>query len=211
MESKGQVLGFDLDDTVYIPTARALELFNRESLMEIDVVYEEHASEKEIARSIKRILEARHGKEDFTITTQQQMLDVLGSVLEILTFAAAALGGISLLVGGVGILTIMTIAVRERTHEIGLLCALGADQKKILWLFLGEATVLSAIGGLAGMLLGILLAYTLDFFIPALPIETPWFYLLLSELIAVAIGLIAGVIPARKAAGMDPIEALRTE
>ncbi|MGD9385574.1 MAG: ABC transporter permease, partial [Thioalkalispiraceae bacterium] len=150
MESKGQVLGFDLDDTVYIPVARGLELFNREGLVEIDVMYYEGTNVDQVVKGIKRILTARHGREDFTITTQEQMLDVLGSILDVLTFAVGAIGGISLLVGGIGIITIMTISVNERTSEIGLIRALGARHSQILSLFLGEAVVLSAIGGLAG-------------------------------------------------------------
>ena len=86
MEPKGTVLGFDLDDTVYIPAARGLEIFNRESLMEIDVLYAEGARVEEVNEGIRRVLIARHGGEDFTITTQQQMLDILGSVLEVVTF-----------------------------------------------------------------------------------------------------------------------------
>jgi putative ABC transport system permease protein len=211
MESKGQILGFDLDDTVYIPTSRALELFNRESLMEIDLLYEEGASEDQIVKAATRILKARHGRDDFTITTQQQMLDVLGSVLNVLTFAVGALGGISLLVGGVGILSIMLIAIRERTGEIGLLRALGARRSQILWLFLGEAVALSAIGGLIGLVIGIVGAQALHFALPALPVHTPLLYVLLSEAIAVTIGLLSGVLPAQRAAGMNPVEALRTE
>jgi putative ABC transport system permease protein len=129
MESKGQVLGFDLDDAVYIPAARALELYNRQSLFEIDVLYDKAVSADEVVGGIKRVLTARHGGFDVTITTQQQMLDVLGSVLNVVTFAVGALGGISLLVGGVGIFTIMTIAVHERTAEIGLLRAVGAGRQ----------------------------------------------------------------------------------
>ena len=211
MESKGQVMGFDLDDTIYIPTNRALEMFNRDSLMEIDLVYEEGAPENEVVEHIKRILQARHGREDFTITTQQQMLDVLGSVLNVLTFSVAALGSISLLVGGVGIFSIMTIAVQERTPEVGLLGALGAQRKQILGLFLGEAVILAAIGGLAGLVLGIGGAQLLHLLIPALPVHTPWAYVLLAETIAVILGLVAGVMPAMKAAKMDPVEALRSE
>jgi putative ABC transport system permease protein len=211
MESKGTILGFDVDDTVYIPTARGMELFNRNSLLEIDVLYQEDANLNKVVASIKRSLIARHGREDFTITTQQQMLDVLGSVLNILTFAVAAIGGISLLVGAIGIVTIMTIAVNERTNEIGLLRALGARQGQVLSLFLGEAIVLAALGGISGLALGIGLAHFLHFAFPALPVHTPWLFVVLAEAIAVVIGLAAGVLPAQRAAQLDPIEALRTE
>jgi putative ABC transport system permease protein len=211
MESKGQILGFDLDDTVYIPAARALSMYNRDSLMEIDLMYEEGQDEQQVVSAIKRILTARHGREDFTITTQQQMLDVMGDILNILTFAVAALGGISLLVGGVGILTIMLIAIQERTAEIGLLRALGARQSQILWLFLGEAIVLSAIGGLLGLIIGIATAQLLHLLLPALPVHTPLHYIVLAVGIAVIIGLLSGVLPARKAASMNPVDALRTE
>lgn len=210
-ESKGQILGFDLDDTVYIPTARGLDLFNREGLMEIDLTYKEGANTDKVVAGIKRILEARHGREDFTITTQEQMLDVLGSILNVLTFAVGAIGGISLLVGGIGIITIMTISVNERTTEIGLLRALGAKQSQILSLFLGEAIVLSAIGGASGLLIGIGLAQFLHAALPALPVHTPWTFVLMAEGLAVLIGLVAGVLPAQRAAKLDPVEALRSE
>ena len=135
MEAKGTMLGLDLDDTVYIAAARAMNLFNRDSLVEVDVMYREDMPVARVVAGVKRILATRHGKEDFTITTQQQMLDVLGSVLDVLTIAVGALGGISLLVGAIGIVTIMTIAVNERTNEIGLLRALGATHAQILGLF----------------------------------------------------------------------------
>jgi putative ABC transport system permease protein len=211
MSSKGQLLGFDLDDTVYIPAARALSLFNRESLMEIDLLYAAGSSSEEVARRARQLLIARHGSEDFTIVTQDQMLDVLGSVLNILTLAVAALGGISLLVGAVGILTIMTISVSERTSEIGLMRALGAGRRQIMALFLGEAMLLSGLGGLVGLVIGAGGAFLLGYAVPALPTYTPWGYVILSELLAIFIGLLAGVLPAHHAARLDPIEALRAE
>lgn len=211
MESKGQVLGFDLDDTVYIPVARALSMFNSETLMEIDLMYTEGADVDEVVASMKRILINRHGGEDFTVITQQQMMDVLGNVLNVLTFAVGALGGISLLVGGIGILTIMTIAVNERRGEIGLLRALGAEQPQILSLFLAEAAVLAGIGGVAGLIIGAGGAELLHLAIPNLPVHTPWEYVVLAEVLAISIGLIAGVLPARRAAELDPVEALRAE
>ena len=211
MEPKGTVLGFDLDDTVYIPAARALGLFNRDGLFEIDLLYHEETPVERVVEGIRRSLEARHGKEDFTITTQQQMLDVLGSVLDVLTFAVGAIGGISLLVGSIGIVTIMTIAVNERTGEIGLLRALGARRSQVLGLFLGEAVVLSAVGGLAGLALGIGTAWTLHTLIHALPVHTTLKFVLLAEGVSLFIGLAAGVLPARRAARLDPVEALRAE
>ena len=211
MESKGQMLGFDLDDAVYIPTARALAMFDRESLMEIDLIYAAESDLDEIVKRIKTQLVDRHGAEDFTITTQEQMLDVLGSVLNILTLAVGALGGISLLVGGVGILTIMTISVNERRGEIGLLRAIGAGRGQILVLFIGEAVVLAGIGGFAGLMIGAGGAWLLGATVPALPTHTPWLYVLLAEALAVLIGLAAGVLPAYRAATLDPIEALRAE
>jgi putative ABC transport system permease protein len=211
MEAKGQLLGFDLDDAVYVPAGKALELFNRESLMEIDLVYRAGASPEAVRASVKRVLEARHGNEDFTIVTQQQMLDVLGSVLDVLTFAVAALGGISLFVGGVGILTIMTIAVRERRSEIGLLRAIGARRSQVLGLFLLESLFLSAIGGVAGLSIGLGLAMAIKFAAPDLPVHPSMEYVLLAELLAVVIGLAAGVLPARHAAGLQPLDALRAE
>ena len=211
MESKGQILGMDFDDTVYIPPARALELFNREGLMEIDLIYQEGRDVDEVVAAIKRVLTGRHGREDYTITTQQQMMDVMGNILNVLTFAVGALGGISLVVGGIGILTIMTIAVTERQSEIGLLRAIGAERDQVLSIFLAEATVLAAIGGLAGLFLGIAGAHLLTIAVPGLPVHTPWLYVVLAELLAIVIGLIAGVAPARNAATLDPVEALRTE
>ena len=211
MESKGQMLGFDLDDAVYIPTDRALGMFDRESLMEIDLLYAAGSSLNEIVKRVKALLIDRHGAEDFTITTQEQMLDVLGSVLNILTLAVGALGGISLLVGGVGILTIMTISVNERRAEIGLLRAIGAGRGQILSLFIVEAVVLASIGGLAGLMIGAGGAWLLGAIVPALPTHTPWLYVVLAEILAALIGLLAGVLPAHRAANLDPIEALRAE
>jgi putative ABC transport system permease protein len=211
MEPKGQMLGFDLDDTVFIPVERALAMFDRTSLMEIDLVYDDGQDGDAVAERAKALLKLRHGAEDFTITTQDQMLDVLGSVLDVLTAAVGALGGISLAVGGIGILTIMTIAVRERRREIGLLRALGAAQGQILLLFLGEAVLLASLGGLAGLVVGAGGAWLIGATVPALPTRVAWDFVLLAEVTAALIGLGAGVLPALAAARLDPVEALRDE
>jgi putative ABC transport system permease protein len=211
MAPKGQFLGMDMDDTVYIPTARALELYNRDGLMRIHLGYREGLDSAGVAAAVKAVLAERHGREDFTLTTQEDMLRTLSKILNVLTMAVGALGGISLLVGGVGIVTIMTIAVTERTNEIGLLKALGARERTILGIFLGEAVALSAIGGLLGLALGIGVAQLLHLAVPALPVQTPLSFVLLAEGVAVFIGLAAGVLPARRAARLDAVEALRAE
>ena len=211
MESKGDMIGIDLDDTVYIPAARGLELFNRQGLLEIDVLYAEDARVEEVVDGIKRILTARHGAEDFTVVTQQQMLDVLGSIVDVLTLGVAALGGISLLVGGVGIFTIMTIAVRERTQEIGLLRAIGARRSAIARLFVGEAMLLAGVGGVGGLALGLALVLLAQWALPAMPATISPVYVALSLALAVTIGLVAGVLPARSAALLEPLDALRAE
>jgi putative ABC transport system permease protein len=211
MESKGDMVGIDLDDTVYIPAARGLELFNRQGLLEIDVLYAEDARVEEVVDGIKRILTARHGAEDFTVVTQQQMLDVLGSIVDVLTLGVAALGGISLLVGGVGIFTIMTIAVRERTQEIGLLRAIGARRSAIARLFVGEAILLAGVGGVGGLALGLGMVLVAQWTLPAMPATISPLYVALSLGLALIIGLVAGVLPARSAALLEPLDALRAE
>lgn len=211
MEKKGQMLGFDMDDTLYIPAAKAMELFDRESLMEIDVLYKNSVSVASVQNAVKRLMIARHGLEDFTIITQNQMLETMDSVLNILTMGVAALGGISLLVGSVGILTIMTIAVSERVSEIGLLRAVGAERRVIFRLFLGEALALSLAGGLAGVVAGILVIETIGYALPALPVELAWGYIVSAFAVSLLIGIAAGVAPAIKAARLEPLEALRTE
>lgn len=211
MEPKGQVLGLDLDDSVFIPAARAMELLNRPGLIEIQVSYRAGADVKEVTRILSERLTERHGREDFTLVSQEQALEVLGSVLDVITFAVGALGGISLLVGAVGILTIMTMAVTERTAEIGLLRALGAQEKQVLTLFLGEAILLSALGGVMGLIVGIGIAQAVHFFVPSFPVHTPWLFVILAELTAISIGLAAGVAPAIRAARLDPVEALHAE
>lgn len=211
MEKKGQMLGFDMDDTVYIPAAKALEMFDREGLMEINLLYGNNISVAAVQKSIKQLLIARHGREDFNLITQNQMLESMNSILNILTMAVAALGGISLLVGSVGIITIMTIAVSERVPEIGLLRAMGAERKIIFKLFLFEALTLSAVGGLIGVLAGIGIVGLVSNLLPALPTELAWSYIVAAFAVSLLIGIISGVMPAIKAAHLNPLQALHSE
>jgi putative ABC transport system permease protein len=211
MKSKGQFLGFDLDDSLYVPVGRASAIFDREGLHEIDVLYREGLEAGLVKRHLRRTLRALHGQEDFSLTSQDQMLDVLGSILGVLTAGVAALGGISLLVGAIGIATIMTIALAERTAEIGLLRALGARRRDILRCFLLEAAVLGGVGGAAGLVLALTVIVSLILLAPKLPLAVAWPYAGAAVGLSVLIGLLAGLLPAARAAGLDPITALRAE
>ncbi len=211
MAEKGQMLGFDLDDIVYIPVDRALSLFNRTGLMEIDVTYRPGIEAPTLADLIRDRLILRHGSEDFSLITQDQMLSSLDRILVILAAAVAGLGGISLFVGAIGITTIMVTTVRERRAEVGLLRALGATSQQVLILFLSEAVLLAILGGVAGLLLAGVLLGLLAWLLPALPLTIDLIYLLLAMLLSVLVGLLAGVLPARQAASLSPVLALQAE
>ena len=211
MSSKGNILGFDLDDTVFIPTTRALEVFNRQGVMEINFSYFPDIPIEAVTDDIQRILIARHGREDFTVKPQRQMLSTLSTVLNVLKFAVAALGGISLLVGAVGMITLMHIAVSERVAEIGLLSALGTTRARIAMIFLLESTALATAGGLIGLIIGTSIAWFLKLSISGLPVNIPWNYVISALCISMVIGLAAGMMPAIRAAKLNPVDALRTD
>jgi putative ABC transport system permease protein len=212
MEAKGQFIGIDIDDAAYIPVASALRLFNMAEVTEIHVVYAHAGLAGRVEREIRHVLQARHdGTEDFTVTTQEAMLSVFGNVMNMITLAVGAIAGISLLVGSIGILTMMWIAVGERTQEIGLVRAIGATRRQVQLLFLTEAAALATLGGAFGVLAGMGIAALLRLAVPGLPVRTPLLFVVLAVAMSTLTGLLSGVLPARRAARLDPIEALRAE
>ena len=212
MESKGQFLGIDIDDRAYIPVASALRLFNKEGLQEVHVLFSQAHMVESVSEGIRSMLKQRHdGEEDFKITTQNEMLGSLDNILRIVTMAVGAIAAISLIVGAVGILTMMWISVNERISEIGLQKAIGARPQQILILFLSEAAFLSTAGGAIGTVSGLTIAQILGIVLPALPVQVPTVYVILSIVVSLFVGLASGVLPARRAARLDPLECLRTE
>jgi putative ABC transport system permease protein len=212
MEPKGQFLGFDIDDSVYIPVTEARRLFNRLDLHEVDVLIGNASLIDPVVARIKRVLIERHNREeDFTVVIQTGMLESLDRIIRIVSLAVGGIGAISLLVGSIGILTMMWISVNERTSEIGLARAIGATSTQILLLFLGEAAMLSTLGGVLGLALGIGLAQLLHLYVPSLPVKTPMEYVVLALAVSFLVGLASGLLPARRASLLDPVVALKEE
>jgi len=212
MESKGQFLGFDLDDAAYIPVANALRLFNMSELTEVDVLAANPDAVDRVARAAEALMRDRHdGQEDVTVVTSQEAMKVINNILAIVTGFVTGIAAISLLVGAIGILTIMWIVVQERQQEVGLVKALGATRAQILSWYLFEAAVTAGAGGIGGLAVGILGARLLAAMIPGLETWTPPEIVIAALAMAITVGIAAGVAPALRAARLDPVEALRGE
>jgi putative ABC transport system permease protein len=206
------MLGFDIDDAAYVPVAAAMRLFDLDELFEIDALYAHAGMAAAVEAGVRRLLTERHdGNEDFTLTSQAAMIEVFGNVMGVLTMAVGAIAAISLLVGATGILTMMWIAVGERTGEIGLARSVGATRGQIRGLFLVESAALALAGGLTGVGAGLFLCAALRTALPGLPVTTPVGFVLAAVGVSLATGLVSGVVPAQRAARLDPIEALRAE
>jgi putative ABC transport system permease protein len=210
MTVQGAALGVDQDLDVHIPITTAQRLFATQRVDALAVKAPDAERIDALGSQIESGLEDRYRGQKFSAVTQEQILGVLGDILGLLTLVLAAIAGISLLVGGVGVSNIMLVSVRERTREIGLRKAVGARQRDIGLQFLLEAVLLTTVGGCAGIGLGVGVSVTVDALTP-LPAIVTWWSAALAFGVSVVVGLIFGVIPARRAGRLDPVVALRTE
>jgi putative ABC transport system permease protein len=212
MQKKGTSLGWDVDDVIFIPVTSGQDLFGTDSLFEILASTPRAEDVERAIAQIKDILIKRHAhKEDFSIQTQGAMLSTMDTILGVLTAVLGGIAGISLLVGGIGIMNIMLVSVRERTREIGIRKAIGARNSDIMAQFLIEAITLSGVGGVIGILLGVGIALVIPIFVTVLPTSVSLWSIAMAFSFSMAVGVFFGVYPARKASLQDPISALRYE
>jgi putative ABC transport system permease protein len=209
LASEGRSIGVDVQEIVIIPVASAQMLFNTSSLFRILV---EAMSRESIAPAIEHIkttIRDRHqGEEDVTVVTQDAVLATFDKILQALTLTVAGIAAISLGVAGILIMNVMLIAVSQRTAEIGLLKALGAPRRQIVMLILAEAALLSALGAGAGLITGELGSQFIGYLYPVLPMGAPWWAFLGAVGVALGTGILFAVLPARRAAQLDPVQAL---
>jgi putative ABC transport system permease protein len=218
MEAKGAFLGDNQDRNLYIPlTTMANQIVGNTSpygtqVSFISIAALDENSIRAAKFQIENLLRLRqkiNGQDDFSVRTQKDVLEIVGTITGGLTVLLASIAGISLIVGGIGVMNIMLVAVSERTQEIGLRKAVGAKEGDILWQFLIEATILSAAGGVVGTIIGVSGILVVGAFSPLAPIISP-VAILIAVGVSGAIGLSFGVFPAKAAAKLDPIVALRS-
>ena len=208
LEPKGRSLGFDMDDLVFVPVATALAMFNQSSLFRVFVEVRAPSQMEATRSDILDLMARRHRAEDVTVISQEAVLSSFGSILQAMTLALAAIASVSLAVAGVGIMNVMLVSVTERHAEIGLLKALGATTPQILMTFLTEAVVLSLLGGLAGLTIGLAAVLAFVQVYPTFPASPPWWALAAAMTLSVLVGAGFGVLPARRATRLDPVAAL---
>jgi len=219
MEPRGELLGFSQDDFVLLPygTAKRIMGAQRDLDIQIQLLVDDINRQEEVKERIRRVLRQEHDLEagepdDFRVQTPEQLTESFNTVINTITAVSAGIVGISLLVGGIGIMNIMLVSVTERTREIGILKALGATRQDILLQFLIEALSLCMIGGLLGVAIGYGLGALVSAVLPGFPeAHVPLWAVGLSFGFCAAVGIVFGIVPAAKAAQLDPIDALRYE
>lgn len=209
LATQGMNFGLDMDEIVIVPVATGMQMFNRTSLFRIPIEVRAVSSLDAAEEHAKRILLERHGEEDFTIVTPDAILSSLSGILDVLTLALVGIAAISLTVAGIGIMNVMLVAVSERTSEVGLLKAIGARPGQITALFIAEAAILSTLGGALGLVVGLGLVEAATHVFPAFPASTPVWAAAAAFTTSLLIGVTFGVLPARKAMALDPVEALQ--
>jgi putative ABC transport system permease protein len=210
LAEQGESFGVSQDNEIHIPITTAQRLLGIDRVDAFAVKAPSSTVVPQLSERLWRAMKAEYPDQTFSAVTQTQILGVIGQILGLLTAVLAAIAGISLLVGGVGVSNIMLVSVRERTREIGLRKALGARQRDVLVQFLVEAVLLTTVGGLIGIAIGIAVSSAVNHLSP-LPASIEWWSPVVAFVVSAAVGIFFGVFPARRAGRLDPVVALRTE
>ncbi len=209
LASEGRSIGVDVQELVVIPVASAEALFNSPALFRVLVEARSREVMPRVTRFVEETLRERHqGEEDVTVITQDAVLATFDRIFEALTMTLGGIAAVSLAVAGILIMNVMLVAVSQRTAEIGLLKALGADRRQIVRLFITEALLLSMLGAVAGLVAGVIGSWSIGRIYPTLQVVAPLWAVVAGTGVAVASGLLFGIMPARRAARLDPIRAL---
>jgi len=206
--SKGRQLGLDIDDMVMVPVATAMRIFDLSSLGTIYIETHSHADVDLMKKKVLALLAERHGEDDVSVITPDTVLGALNEILVALTLAVAGIGAIALAVAGLGVMNLMLVSVSERTVEVGLLRAIGATRKQVQRLFFVEAVLLSLCGAVIGIGLGWAAVQVFVAFYPEFPASPPAWAVASVLVVALAGGAVFGVLPARRATDLDPVDAL---
>ncbi|WP_432533122.1 ABC transporter permease [Kineococcus arenarius] len=210
LAEQGESFGVSQDNEIHVPITVAQRLFGLQRVDAFAVKAPGAEAVPQLSRDLQAALEEEYPDQAFSAVTQTQILGVIGDILGLLTAVLAAIAAISLLVGGVGVSNIMLVSVRERTREIGLRKAMGARQRDVLVQFLVEAVLLTSVGGVIGIVLGLGGSLLVDRFSP-LPASVEWWSPVLAFVVSAAVGVFFGVFPARRAGRLDPVVALRAD
>jgi len=221
MEEQGSTFFMDMDSAVFVPVTTLQKQILGINHVQFIIAYMRDTGAVDMTSAdLTAIMRDQHGitdpnKDDFAVTSEKEALEMVGAITDGITLLLAAIAAISLLVGGVGIMNIMYVSVAERTYEIGLRKAVGATNSHILWQFLWEAVFLTILGGIIGIILGELISLLAMFGANAYGLD--WGYsfsaggVILGVGFSMSVGLIFGIYPAKKAAQMEPVEALREQ
>ena len=218
-EAQGESFGFSKDDYALIPFSVGQALTGNASKLNITITFNVNqidqldAVQGRLTALLRQLHHLKPGqRNDFKVQTAQQLTETFSTIIDMMTLVLGGIVSISLLVGGIGIMNIMLVSVTERTREIGICKALGAQRHHILLQFLIEATTLSLLGGVIGIGLGYLLGFAAAKMIPGFPdAVVPWWAVLMAVGFSSLVGMVFGIMPAAKAANLNPIDALRYE
>jgi putative ABC transport system permease protein len=208
-EARGSIGPMDMDRRIVLPVTIVKNMFGNYNIMRFNIFPKDVNKIDEVKEKVRAVTLRRLGNDDFRFMTQQGILNIVNNVLGALTGFVTGIAAISLLVGGIGIMNIMLVAVNERVREIGVRKAIGAKSRDIVLQFLVESMMISLIGGILGIIMGILGAFLIMFFIKG-TLVIAWWAVIMATVVSAAVGIFFGVYPAMRAAQLDPIVALRS-